>query len=560
MLQLIALLAAALAADPLQTALQAGDLDAAARALAAMDLPRTERIAWEAHLASLRGDAPDLAGLRPKHTSTDGLIRAANAGLRSWQWDRDVRRAVERAAGLPDTVDGVAQVRAWARLLQDGAGWGACGEGCVDGASAPVALAANLPLVRATVAGHEGLFVVDTGAATHVIFAGWAAEHGIVPVEGTAYAGGSAGGDVAIHLARADLTVGSMHFPDSPWAVIDTRIVAGLAGIVAPQYLPWPGVVELDVPGGSLTLRAARSQGTDLVDLPVLWVDGVPFTRATLDDRAAGLLLLDTGAASTRFGETWIGVPRPERTDASVSAGGAVATWRAPGVHTLDLAGVRIPLPDPVVTPDREVNPDEPHRDGIVGIDLLGSRSLQVGRNTGPLTLERDRRTPLAPGAHATLHLLHRPGCTVDEQVVSVDVPGPVIESRWACGEAAGHLRVRVPEAAPDGWMLTRKVLEAWEAGPDGAWTPLDPREVPRRWAPLFVGFKTAGPPAVDLVAVGPRTCGAMRIPAEVVGRDGAGAPATFETVDCPGEAFRTRRVQVRDGTGAVVFGFHLDP
>jgi hypothetical protein len=552
---LFLLVAAALSAEPFQAAIHTGDLDAAAQVLASAKLARADRLAWEAYLASLRGEEPKLSGFRPRRASPEALVRAAHAGLRAWRWDAEVRRIAEAAAALPDTVEGVPQVRAWVRLLQDGGGWGTCGDECVDGASVPVALAANLPLVRATVGGHEGLFVVDTGASTHVLFAEWAGAQGIAVVEGTAYAGGSAGGEVPIRLTRADLAVGPMRFPGSPWAVIETRILPGLAGILSPQYLPWSGVVELDVPGGALTLRAARSGGPDRVILPTLWVDGVPFTRATLDGGSPGVLLLDTGAASTRVGESWSGVPRPDRTDQAVSAGGAVATWRAPGVHVLDLAGLQVPLQDPVVSPDRETAPGDPGRDGIVGIDLLGVRALQVGRNAGPLTLERTPRDPWAVGAQSMLQLLHRPGCVVEEEVVSVDLPGPVIESRWSCGESAGLLRVRVPPANSDGWMLTRKAMEAWEPGPDGAWNPLDPREVPGRWAPLFVGFKTTGLPAVDLADVGDRTCGVMRIPAEV-----AGSPATFETVDCPGEAFRTRRVEVRDEAGEVVFGFRLDP
>jgi hypothetical protein len=542
----------------LEAACAEGDLAEAERVLARDRLlSRPWRIAWTARVAVLKGERAHLEDFPLRGAPAGALVMAAGAALAGLSDDPASMRLLEVAAALPADTPGVDGMRAWWTLLRDGRGWGRCGEGCEVGASLPMAVSMGLPLTRARVGGHEGVFIVDTGAATHALFRAWSRENGLEALPGTTFGVSSSGGGVGASLLRTELELGSMRFPDSPFVLLDSDVLPGVAGIVSPQFLAWEGRVRLDLAEGRLTLVGSGDADVATPRHSLIWEGGGAYVGVWLEEVRRGWFLVDTGASGTRVLPDYIGeaLSNTGSPGLSRSAGGDVETRSLPGQHRLRLGSTRILLQGLSVLPRRDEEKGELRRDGILGLDALGGRSLEIGRRHGALCLDDAARSlPWPEGSHHRLHLLHRPGCDVEERILDVTAEGPLIESEWRCGGDEGRLRARIPFAQHESWMLTRRALEAWRADASGAWTSISPREYATGWSSLFVPFKVSGPPELHLVEVGERLCVEARMPADVQGRHGQ-----FLSLDCPTLPFRTRRVELRDAEGQTLFGFLIE-
>lgn len=195
----------------------------------------------------------------------------------------------------------------------------------------------RLPIVRATVNGVAGLFLLDTGSTDTVVTPAFAASAGIG--QGEAVAGAdSAGRLVAGHAVQGvRLVLGDgttvRTLPKVVVLAIGPLEALGLAGVINPTALAGAGCVALDFAGGRGEIAASdsaacRPHGDGSVAVPdAIGADGRPYLAlAAAKGGGEVRYLLDSGASRTRIPTSAAaGVP-VLRTAESAGVAGAVTS------------------------------------------------------------------------------------------------------------------------------------------------------------------------------------------------------------------------------------------
>ncbi len=208
------------------------------------------------------------------------------------------------------------------------------------------AVRGRLPVVRATVNGVAGLFLLDTGSTDTVVTPAFAVSAGIG--QGAAVAGAdSAGRHVAGQAAEGvRLVLGDGRsvrtLPKVVVLAIGPLEALGLAGVINPTALAGKGCIALDFAGGRGEIAAAdsvacRTNGGASVAVPdAIGADGRPYlTLSTAKGGGEVRYLLDSGASRTRIpASAAVGVPA---LGATASAGVAGAVTSAALVGPLEL-------------------------------------------------------------------------------------------------------------------------------------------------------------------------------------------------------------------------------
>lgn len=247
----------------------------------------------------------------------------------------------------------------------------------VNGRTLPV------PLVRATVHGHEGWLIVDTGASHHALARGFAEANQLV--RAPAPAGQDHVGKPVEVAAAAE---GNWQLGAYSRSVTDAVIVPtppaftplGIIGFLSPQHLADHGYVILDFPAGRMSVLASGSSDAlhawlrkhyatvRVLELPRETGPSPrqPFILAALGDQPPVIAQLDTGGSTTEFDDALLPAAGP--TDASSNSLTINGPARAARVVTdqfVTLGGQRFgPLKVKARSP-------KPGFSALIGMDLL---------------------------------------------------------------------------------------------------------------------------------------------------------------------------------------------
>jgi hypothetical protein len=252
-------------------------------------------------------------------------------------------------------------------------------------------------------AGHEAIFLVDSGASTHVL-ADWFVKAARIPTSETgSTAQGSSGKTTRERVARAL----AGHWGDGqPFHLNQAAVVSfpayfeslHIGGLLSPQLLAPPGTAAvLDLKNPSLhfspfaravsDLPASSESPTPACRSPKSVFENRQYLTPVSVANTTDLMLVDTGATKTIFARTsaiaQVIESRSEAGTPSQSVGGEVAARRV--VHDVSVirGGQRIAL-DPSLG---DVAPPC-NAQGILGMDALRRCVLILGDNTMALSCE----------------------------------------------------------------------------------------------------------------------------------------------------------------------------
>jgi hypothetical protein len=167
-----------------------------------------------------------------------------------------------------------------------------------------------LPALLASVNGHEGLFLIDTGGPEIALDSAFAASAGIgaaagVPgVQGT-FAGGK---QAPVSFGRiGKFSLGTLDVADVPAVLLDTKAYASVAGgkpvagVIGTQFLS-RFLATIDYPEGKLVLEPRDAFPPNGVQLP-FWLVGDHFmlTKGRLNGGHAQMFFVDSGLAGFAF-------------------------------------------------------------------------------------------------------------------------------------------------------------------------------------------------------------------------------------------------------------------
>ncbi len=252
------------------------------------------------------------------------------------------------------------------------------------------------PLVRATIAGRQALFIVDTGAGVHVLAAWFAKAAGLALRDSSTTLQGSTG--EKSHTQTATNVEGV--FEDGTPLKIDEAAVVDLppifqekqlAGLLSPQMLARPGeaaVLDLREPAlnfdstdealAQLPPEAGQVPGGHVCVNPKSQFRNRLYGVQSLIEGVTGVLLLDTGATRTlvapqstfalKLSDRSVVVGRIE------GVGGAATNGRRVMDVNLNLAGMNMKL-------DLSIGgaPGDCGTDGLLGMDVLKKCVIVLG-------------------------------------------------------------------------------------------------------------------------------------------------------------------------------------
>jgi hypothetical protein len=258
------------------------------------------------------------------------------------------------------------------------------------------------PLVKARIAGHEAVFIVDSGASVHML-ADWYAEAAGIPAEKIATVVTGASGETA--PARLSRRLRG-HWSDGQRFVLDDAMIIAfppyfkslhLGGLVSPQALASTGmaaVLDLRVPSlrfvpyeRALSELRRSTTPTAPIDLtPPCQYRGANhinrlYSAAVTVGGATDLMLIDTGATGSIFSDQSnigraIGTGS-ELDTPSDNVGGTVSTNRIVRNVPVQRGGGIVTLsPDVGKTSSSRCNAQ-----GILGMDALRSCLLILSEN-----------------------------------------------------------------------------------------------------------------------------------------------------------------------------------
>ncbi len=202
-----------------------------------------------------------------------------------------------------------------------------------------------LPALHASVNGHEGMFLIDTGGPEIALDTAFANSAGVVATkteQGT-FAGGK---QAPVAFGRiAKFSVGALEVADVPAVLLDAKAYASVtggkpvAGVIGTQFLS-RFLATIDYPGGKLVLEPRDALPPDGIQVP-FWLIGDHFmlTKGRLNGGHEQMLFVDTGLAGFAFtgpastlADAGIAVPVPSGGDeapvfniASIALGGLKA-------------------------------------------------------------------------------------------------------------------------------------------------------------------------------------------------------------------------------------------
>ncbi|MFU8802763.1 MAG: aspartyl protease family protein [Bradymonadaceae bacterium] len=450
-----------------------------------------------------------------------------------------------------------------------------CREGCGESHQWPLTMVGSAPVLMASVAGAPPApFIVDTGASSNVISRTYAKELGLEPVPGTGFDVSSSGGGVPTALTIADIRLGDLQKANTPFILLDLPL-EGIAGVLSPQALFSDFVVVADF-GDNMTLSlhppSTSFEDPSLARFDLLLDQGVLQLIASLGERPAGPLLLDTGADRTRLtaalDDMGTDLERGRETQA-LSAGGTVRTWQTRG-SLLARAGVvgdeqaiEWSVRDPLVyEPSEPPSAARMHWQGMLGMDFLMGRKLVLDLPEGALHISTEATLASWPvGSRQTVRIegsLLESTALVEEIVHAHDGEYITLDVKLTQGEDEERFRIRMRDdwASRGSWLLTRPI-ESYAVFEEGEVVDKPIEEGLKTWMRVFSPFTVDGRPTVTIEEIdgpdGPRLCSRFEAPARAF--DAKPEQAVFNMWECPGP-WRVARVQVTDEEGALLWGF----
>ena len=259
------------------------------------------------------------------------------------------------------------------------------------------------PLVEATVAGADLLFVLDTGSEVHLLTTETAERAGLTFAageEGTDHGGTPlrswSAGDLAMQLAGEEVALRDVVVIEPPppfpaW---------GIGGILSPQHLhPRAGIVidlrrdELSVvdahPSDMAAWLAARAPASTTISLRRDGRTTTPVVTAAIEPFAPTATMLNTGGRRTEFDETVVpGLAAGDQERLGGGVSGADVVGMPAGDQVLAVAGAKIPVPGLAVRREMGYPP------GLVGMNVLRGTVLALDADpAGLVTWQLDGGT-----------------------------------------------------------------------------------------------------------------------------------------------------------------------
>jgi hypothetical protein len=255
------------------------------------------------------------------------------------------------------------------------------------------------PLVRVRIAEHEAIFLVDSGASTHVLADWFVKKAGISSAETDSTAQGSSGKTTrerVVHQLEGHWGDGQSFNLNEAVVVAFPRYFESLriGGLVSPQLLAPPGtaaVLDLKIPALHFSPFARALSDLQLSELPPVAIGRTQacrnresvlvnrqyVTRVSLG-RAADLMLVDTGATKTILSRdskiAQVVEGRNETSAPSESVGGEVDARRMVRGVRLLRGGKSIALDPSIGGVSASCNAK-----GILGMDALRGCVLVLG-------------------------------------------------------------------------------------------------------------------------------------------------------------------------------------
>lgn len=226
----------------------------------------------------------------------------------------------------------------------------------------------HLPIVHARIAGHDGMFLFDTGASDTVLSPGFAATLGLAG-SGTVSGKDSGGNAVTGHsVAQVDIEIGTVrrHFERLAVVAIGPLNALGLDGVLSPQSLAGPDCLRIDFGKGVASLAAPTS--------PDCTLDGGavaigPDRRAHLTISGSDFLL-DSGTWRTSL-PTGFAPETPllgSETHGGVAGTASASDLVGPVTLAIGMQPIRLDSA-------RRAAPGKP---GVLGFDLLSRATLVI--------------------------------------------------------------------------------------------------------------------------------------------------------------------------------------
>lgn len=537
---------------------------------------RSEGLAGLLAVARVSGDDDAirkmLLKVDPKTASPLLLVQAATAAVTLDALSKAGAALLARACKLTPSSD--VSPEQIAELCSDAAVFRAakqvdrCTAGCKTGTKLPMIFVGHQPAVMASVNGEpKAAFIVDTGASTSLVSKAYAAKHGIHPIPGSSFRVESAGSFVKADRALVTLTAGGVTIENVPVILLDLPM-GSVAGLISP-HTTWSGfAVEYDFRSFTLGLSQYSHTGPDLATLPFFRADRNPVVVATVGDRPARPLMVDTGAWQsvlfTRFDTLGKPLVREHAANATGAGGSVARAWTTSEKLEVHAGALSWSLVNPaVVERAKEPVPPTVQTYGLVGMDFLMGRRFIVDSPAGRLFFSKEAKLPPWPvGDSATWKasgtLLPAP-VTVHEKVVARTPRAVTLDVTIDGAETPEHFRLEMPDtwATRGTWLVTRPATKMWDVGAGGKLVPVPPTERASRWLAAFTPFRTAG--HAPAITIAPETRAGAKIYCTTIAVDAVAGkkPARLSFTECPKDVWRTQSVELRagkDGKGAVLW------
>jgi predicted aspartyl protease len=416
--------------------------------------------------------------------------------------------------------------------------------------------------------GSKVPFLVDTGASLSVLSPDFVEQAKARLVAGTEFEVGSSGGTVATRYATARLAFDELVYEMVALALIELPL-GGIAGIISPHDLFSRQVVSFDFSEMEMKISSGidPSDESHMERVPLLMAGGNPHLLARLGGRKPRPLLLDSGSDLTRVSTKLDELGEPLTRNAEVvtmAAGGEYTSWTTQGDVTLVVGNTTWNASNPVVY-ERSGKQEAEHVGtfGIVGMDFLMGRTLVIDRPNMAILFDRRAQLPRWDvGERRVLEIVGSHFGTmfpVREEVIERDADFVTLEIVVEKPGDVRVFRIRMQDSWNNrsSWLVTRPAAGYWRQ--EGSeWMEGNPQDVMKDWLPAFMPFQSSGGNAMlefEVLTTNEREslCSRLRLDAMAKGKD-----ATLSMWDCPGNVWRTTRLEVTDAhSGELLWGFH---
>lgn len=440
-----------------------------------------------------------------------------------------------------------------------------CVAGCDTSTRLPLSFVSGIPVVMVAVGEAQAVpFIVDTGASGALITAEHARRAGVTPVVGSELEVGAAGGQfVQTSLANLTMRLGDVRIEGVEAVVLDLPI-EGIGGIVSPQTTLADLRVTLDFSSFALTLEPGSGRADQtLASWPWLLHERRPVVLAEVGERPARPLLLDTGAQGSSITERLdaLGDPlsRKGETKGHGAGGSTSPSWTTEAEVPVRAGEVSWLAQSPTIARRRALDTFPAIEvDGTLGMDFFMGRQLRLSSRERGLWISREAKlTPWKVGDGVRYQVEiggSKPAFALEERVVERDGALVTIEVKLQHPKAPQRFRFRMQDGwnARGSWLVTRKALALWDVEAQGL-AERPPAELPKRYAPAFVSFKTQGAPMIRGRRMQKGTesllCTELAVRAEA-----SGAAAAFRMIECPAEPWRVVLLELTAGDGATLW------